>query len=148
MTPFLAILGQLFQGSPHLTYCWLAGLYSRLSDKYSYISKPCCSYIFQVSILSISTKRMEGNDNLWAFLKIHYLCSGNLRKKSFDLKFWFIQEPWIYFFVKIRNSQIFYIIKIMIFSKFAQKMYFYLIAASLYLKDVHSFIHFMPAPMP
>ena len=31
LTPFLPILGQFFQGSSHLAYCWLAGLYSRLS---------------------------------------------------------------------------------------------------------------------
>ena len=29
--------------------------------KYSYLLKPCCNYIFQFSILSISTKVMEGN---------------------------------------------------------------------------------------
>ena len=29
---------------------------------------------------------MERNGNLWMFLESHYLCSGNLRKKSnFDL---------------------------------------------------------------
>ena len=37
----------------------------------------------------------------------------------------------MYFLVKSQNSQFFYIIKIMTFSKFAQKMYFYLIVASL-----------------
>ena len=25
---------------------------------------------------------MEGNDNLWTFLKRHYLCSGNFRKNQ------------------------------------------------------------------
>ena len=52
------------------------------SDKYSFLLKPCCNYIFQVSILSMSTKVMERNGNLWTFLKSHYLRSGNLRKKS------------------------------------------------------------------
>ena len=66
----------------------------------------------------------------WAFLKSHYLCSGNLREKS---KFWFIQEPWIYFLVKNQNSQIFYITNIMTHSQFSQEIYFYLLVASLYL---------------
>ena len=41
----------------------------------------------------------------------------------------------------------------MTFSKFAQKIYFYLLVASLYLTRskskifIHSFIHFMPALM-
>ena len=45
------------------------------------------NYIFRVWMLSIwYSKVMEGNDNLWAFLKSHYLCFGNLWKKSnFDL---------------------------------------------------------------
>ena len=52
----------------------------------------------------------------------------------------------MYFFVKSRNPQIFYVIKIMIFSKFSGKIYFYLIVASLYLIRsklkifIHSFI--------
>ena len=52
----------------------------------------------------------------------------------------------MFFFVKSRNSQIFDIIKIMLLSKFAQKIYFYLIVASLYLirstlkMFIHSFI--------
>ena len=52
----------------------------------------------------------------------------------------------MYFFVMSQNSQFFYIIKIMTFNKFAQKMYFYLIVASLYLIRsklkifIHSFI--------
>ena len=82
------------------------------------------NYIFQVSILSISTKVMKGNDNLCAFLKS---CSQE------KIKFWFNREPWMCFFVKSRNSQIFYAIRIMIFGTFAQNMYFYLIVASLYL---------------
>ena len=58
-------------------------------------------------------------------------------------KFWFIQEPWIYWLVKSQNFQIFYI---MTFSKFAQEIYFYLLVASLYLFGsksnifIHSFI--------
>ena len=69
-----------------------------------------------------------------------------LWKPQEKIKFWFIQEPWIYFLVKSRNSQIFYITNIMTFSKFAQKIYFYLLVASLYLIRskskifIHSFI--------
>ena len=48
------------------------------------------------------------------------------------IKFWFIQKPWIYLLVKSRNPQILYIINIMNFSKFVQKIYFYLLVASLY----------------
>ena len=52
----------------------------------------------------------------------------------------------MYFFVKSGNSQIFYIVKIMVFSKFLQEIYFYLIVPSLYLIRgkskifIHSFI--------
>ena len=53
-------------------------------------------------------------------------------KTNEKIKFRFIQEPWIYLLVKSRNSQTFYIINIMNFSKFAQE-YFYLLVASLYL---------------
>ena len=61
----------------------LTGLFlGWISSKYFYLLKPCCNYIFQVSILSISTKIMEENDNLWTFLKSHYLCTRNLRKES------------------------------------------------------------------
>ena len=69
-------------------------------------------------------------------------------------KFWFMQEPWMYFLVNSRNSQIFYVINIMTLSKFAQKICFYLLVASLYLIrsklkiSTHSFIHFIPAPKP
>ena len=62
-----------------------------------------------------------------------------------------IQEPWIYLLVKSRNSQIFYIISIMDFSKFAQEIYFYLIVTILYLIQsklkifIRSFVHFKPA---
>ena len=69
-----------------------------------------------------------------------------LWKPQEKIKFWFIQEPWIYFLVKSRNSQIFYITNIMTFSKFAQEIYFYLLVASLYLIRsklkifIHSFI--------
>ena len=60
------------------------------------------------------------------------------------------QERWIYFLVKSRNSQIFYITNIMTFWKFAQEIYFYLLVAGLYIIQSNSkiFIHFMPAPMP
>ena len=153
MTPFLSILGQFFHGSPHLAYYWLTGLYSSwVSDKYSYLLKLCCNYwislnywiiviveIFKVSILYISMKVIEGNNNLGIFLK-HW-------KPQEKIKCWFIQEPWMYFFVKSQNSQILYIIKIIfIFSKFAQKICFCLIVASLYLIRsklkifIHSFI--------
>ena len=130
---------------------WQVCILDRVSDKYLYLLKLCCNYIFQVSILSTSTKVMKGNDNHWIFSKSHYLCSGNLRKKlNFDLTntaqkmkfsikdlfskceqirsflriwshllkkllmenfiFCAVQEPWLYFLVKSRNSQIFYII--------------------------------------
>ena len=95
--------------------------------------------IFKISILSISMKVKEGNNNLGTCLK-HW-------KPQEKIKCWFVQEPWMYFFVKSRNPQIFYIIKIIfIFSKFAQKICFYLIVASLYLirsklkMFIHSFI--------
>ena len=39
---------------------------------------------------------MEGIDNIWTFLKRHCLWSGNFKK----IKYWFIQEPWINFFIK------------------------------------------------
>ena len=73
--PFLPILGQFFHGSPHLAYYWLAGLYSRLS-------------IWQI-FLFIETMLLlyfQSFNNLWTFLKSHYLFSWNLRKKwNFDL---------------------------------------------------------------
>ena len=49
----------------------------------------------------------------------------------------------MYFLVKSRNSEIFYITNIMSFSKFAQKICFYLLVASLYLIRSKSkiFIH-------
>ena len=45
---------------------------------------------------SMSRKVMEGNDNLWTFLKKHCLCSGNFWK----IKYLLIQKPWIYYFVQ------------------------------------------------
>ena len=64
-------------------------------------------------------------------------------KTQEKIKFRFIQEPWIYLFVKIRNSQIFYVINIMDFSKFAQEIYFYLLVAILYLfqSKLNIFVH-------
>ena len=61
---------------------WQVCILGSVSDKYSYLLKPCCNYIFQVSFLSISTKVTEGNGNLCIFLKHHYPCSGNLRKNQ------------------------------------------------------------------
>ena len=83
-----------------------------VSDKCFYLLKPC-NYIFQVSIFSTSTKLKERNDNIRTFLKSHYLCTGK------KIKFSFIQEAWMYFFAMSQNSQIFCIINIMTFSKFA-----------------------------
>ena len=59
------------------------------------------------------------------------------------IKFWFIQEPWMYFLVKSQNSRISYIINIMTFSKFDQEIYFYLLVASLHLirSKLKIFIH-------
>ena len=62
-----------------LAYYWLAGLYYYLyyylllSAKCFYLLKPCFNYIFQVSILSISRKVMEGNDKLksWKWKVLH-----------------------------------------------------------------------------
>ena len=52
LTPFFPILGQFFQEPPHLACYWLAGcILGLVSDKYSYLLKPCCNYIFQVSII-------------------------------------------------------------------------------------------------
>ena len=56
-----------------LIIVWQVCILGWVSDKYSYLLKPCCNYIFQVSILSISTKVMGGNDNLWISLKSHYI---------------------------------------------------------------------------
>ena len=66
------------------------------------------------------------------------------------IKFRFIQEPWIYLFVKSQNSQIFYIINIMNFSKFAQEIYSYWLVASSYLIPSKSkiFIHSSWLPCP
>ena len=61
-----------------------------------------------------------------------------LWKPQGKIKFLFIQEPWIYFPVKSRNSQIFYITNIITFSKFAQEMYFYLLVASLHVIQIKS----------
>ena len=47
-----------------LFIAWKVCILGRVSDKYSYLLKPCCTYIFQVSFLSISTKVVEENDNL------------------------------------------------------------------------------------
>ena len=60
------------------------------------------------------------------------------------IRFQFTQELWIYILLKSRNFQIFYIINIMNFNKFAQEIY--LLLASLYLIQnklkifIHSFI--------
>ena len=64
-------------------------------------------------------------------------------KTQEKLKFRFIQEPWIY--LVVNNPQIFYIISIMNFSKFAQEIYFYLLVARLYLvrKKLKSLIHWL-----
>ena len=67
MTPFLPILGQHFQGffsRIWLIIGWQVCILGLLSAKCSYLLKPCFNYIFQVSILSISRKVMEGNDKL------------------------------------------------------------------------------------
>ena len=91
----------------------VGSLYSRLSIQwYSCLLKRCCNYIFQVSILSISTKVLKGNYNLWTFLK-----SLETSGKNQIL----IKEPWMYVFVKSRNFEIFSINKIMTLSKFARK---------------------------
>ena len=76
MTPFLPILGQLFQGffsRIWLIIGWQVCILGLLFAKCSYLLKPCFNYTFQVSILSISRKVMEGNDKLksstWKFLR-------------------------------------------------------------------------------
>ena len=43
---------------------WKVFILGLLSAKCSYLLKPCFNHIFQVSILSISRKVMEGNDKL------------------------------------------------------------------------------------
>ena len=48
---------------------------------------------------------MEGIDNIWKFLKRHCLWSGNFKK----IKYWFIQEPWINFFIKESKFSNFFI---------------------------------------
>ena len=52
-----------------LIIVWQVCILGWVSEKYSYSLKTCCSYIFQVSILSISTKKMEGSYNIWSSLK-------------------------------------------------------------------------------
>ena len=91
------------------------------------------------SSVSVKENLIEKKKKKKIFLKLLPL----LWKPQEKIKFWFIQESWMYFFVKSWNSQIFYIIKIMIFSKFAQKIYFYLIVASLYIirSKLKMFIH-------
>ena len=54
-----------------------------VSNKYSYLLKTCSKYIFQFSILSISTKAMGGNYNLWTSVK-NITFSSKLEKQ-----FWF-----------------------------------------------------------
>ena len=128
LTPPLLIFGAIFSrtssfGLILVGRCVFKAINSTIQI-FLFIETLYYNYIFQVSILHISTKVMEGNDNLCAFLKS--CCQEKI-------KFWFIREPWMCFFVKSRNSQIFYAIRIMIFSTFAQNKYFYLIVASLYL---------------
>ena len=91
------------------------------------------------SSVSVKENLIEKKKKKKFFLKLLPL----LWKPQEKIKFWFIQESWMYFFVKSWNSQIFYIIKIMIFSKFAQKIYFYLIVTSLYIirSKLKMFIH-------
>ena len=75
--------GNVFKDFPiWLIIGWQVCILDWVSDKYSYLLKPCSNYIFPVSILPISTKVMEGNDNLRTFLKSRCLCSGNLRKNQ------------------------------------------------------------------
>ena len=137
MTPFLPILVHFFQGPPHLAYYCLVGLYSRLN-------------IWQI-FLFIETLLLyfPSSNNLWTFLKV---IAFSL-ETSGKIQFWFIQERWIYFLVKNRNSEIFFSPNIMTFDKLAQKMYFYLLVASLYLIRskskifVYSFIScWLPCP--
>ena len=63
-----------FMRFPEVIIGWEVCILGWVSDKYFYLLKPCCNYIFQISILSISTKVMGGNDNLWTFFKdVHFL---------------------------------------------------------------------------
>ena len=130
MTPFLPILGRFFKDLLiWLIIVWQVCILGWISDKYSYLLKPCC-YIFQVPII------------FGHFLKVITFAL----ETSGKIQFWFIQERWIYFLVKNRNSEIFFSPNIMTFDKFAEKMYFYLLVASLYLIRskskifIHSFI--------
>ena len=130
MTPFLPILGRFFKDLLiWLIIVWQVCILGWISDKYSYLLKPCC-YIFQVPII------------FGHFLKVITFAL----ETSGKIQFWFIQERWIYFLVKNRNSEIFFSPNIMTFDKLAQKMYFYLLVASLYLIRskskifIHSFI--------
>ena len=114
---------------------WQVCILGWVSDKYSYLLKPCCNYICKVSII------------FEHFQKVIYLCSRNLRKKpNFDLS-----ENHEYTF--LWRVEIFYMTNIMPFIKFAQKICFYLLVASLYLIQskskifIHSFISCRP-PSP
>ena len=124
MTPILPILAQFFQGYPHLAYYWLAGLYFGLSIWQTFLFIEILLQLYFPSF-----------NNLWTL--------PLFSKPQEKIKFWFIQESWIYILVKSRNSQIFYITNIMTFSKFAQEIYFYLLVASLSLIRSKSdiFIH-------
>ena len=96
--------------------------------------------LFQKHVLS---RNFHGNRK--RRVKKFFYCN-RIWKTQEKIKFRFIQEPWIYWLVKSRNPQIFHIINIMNFSKFAQEIYFYLLVASLYLIRskskifIHSFI--------
>ena len=49
---------------------WIFCILDGVSDKCSYFLKPCCNCVFKVSVLSLSTKAMEGNCNLWIFINL------------------------------------------------------------------------------
>ena len=120
-----------------LLFGWQVCILGWVSDKCSYLLKPCCNYVFQVSMLPISTKVMEENDNLCTFFKTSSTSSLTLiwkpqEKSSFHLS---------------KSYERTFLLRVEILSKIAQGIYFYLLVASLYLIQskleifIHSFIH-------
>ena len=68
LSPFPRIFSRIW-----LIIGWKVCILGLLSANCSYLLKPCFNYVFQVSILYISRKVMEGNNKLksskWKFLR-------------------------------------------------------------------------------
>ena len=96
MTHFSPFWGNFFKDLfIWLIIGWQDCILGWVSDKYSYLLKTCCNYIFQVLVI------------FGHFRKVVTFALETYEK----IKIWLIQEQWIYF--EIRNSQIFRITNIM-----------------------------------